>query len=49
MSLIMFFVGLWLGGIIGIVVMCILQLSGKESEREWKEKCLNKCSKGDLD
>jgi len=32
MSLLWFFIGLWIGGIVGIVAMCLMQISKNESE-----------------
>jgi len=36
----LFFIGLWLGGIIGIFTMCLFQISGKCAEKEDIEHCL---------
>lgn len=32
MSLLWFFIGLWIGGIVGIATMCLMQIS----KNEWK-------------
>lgn len=32
MSLLWFFIGLWIGGILGIATMCLMQISKKEEE-----------------
>ena len=52
MSLLLFFIGLWLGGIIGVFTMCLFQISGKGAEKEGYGSCLlceedikSKCSK----
>ena len=34
MSLLLFFVGLWIGGLIGVFTMCLFQFSGKIAEKE---------------
>lgn len=36
MSLLLFFIGLWLGGISGIFTMCLFQISGKCAKKELK-------------
>ena len=52
MSLLLFFIGLWLGGIIGVFTLCLFQISGKGAEKEGYGSCLlceedikSKCSK----
>ena len=40
MSLLLFFIGLWLGGIVGVFTMCLFQVSGKSAEKEASEPCL---------
>ena len=40
MSLLLFFIGLWLGGIVGVFTMCLFQISGKYAEKEDNERCL---------
>ena len=52
MSILLFFIGLWLGGIIGVFTMCLFQISGKGAEKEGYRSCLSceediksKCSK----
>lgn len=32
MSLLWFFIGLWIGGIVGIAIMCLIQISKNERE-----------------
>ena len=49
MSLLIFFIGLWLGGIIGIFTMCLFQISGKCAEKEHPEHCLYNRGEGDLE
>lgn len=49
MSLLLFFAGLWLGGIIGAFTMCLFQISGKCEEKEVSEDCLYNRREGDLD
>ncbi len=34
MSLLWFFIGLWIGGIVGIVTMCLMQISKNKGEGE---------------
>ena len=34
MSLVLFFAGLWLGGLLGVFTMCLFQVSGKHREKE---------------
>lgn len=41
MSLLIFFIGLWLGGTIGVFTMCLFQISGKCAEKEEKEHCFS--------
>jgi len=38
MSLILFFAGLWFGGIIGVFTMCLFQISGKCEGKETFEQ-----------
>ena len=40
MSLLWFFIGLWIDGIIGIFTMCLFQISGKCGEKEEDPHCL---------
>ena len=40
MSLLLFFIGLWLGGIIGVFTLCLFQISGKGAEKEGYGSCL---------
>ena len=40
MSILLFFIGLWLGGIIGVFTMCLFQISGKGAEKEGYGSCL---------
>lgn len=49
MSVLCFFIGLWLGGIIGIFTMCLFQVSGKCAEKEGQEGCLYGREEGDLE
>ena len=49
MSLLLFFIGLWLGGIIGIFTMCLFQISGKCAEKEEDPHCLYIREEGDLE
>ena len=48
MSLLLFFIRLWLGGIIGIFTMCLFQISGKCAEKEDIEHCLYSRGEGIL-
>ena len=47
MPILLFFVGLWLGGIIGVVAMCLFQISGKSAENESPDPSL-KSSEGGI-
>lgn len=49
MSLVLFFAGLWLGGIVGVFTMCLFQISGKCTEKEVSENCFYGREEGDLD
>lgn len=49
MSLLLFFAGLWLGGVIGVFTMCLFQISGKCEEKEVSERCLYNKGEGDLE
>jgi len=49
MSLVLFFAGLWLGGIIGVFTMCLFQISGKCAEKEEAQHCLYSRREGDLE
>ena len=40
MSILLFFIGLWLGGIIGVFTLCLFQISGKGAEKEGYGSCL---------
>ena len=49
MSVLCFFIGLWLGGIIGVFSMCLFQISGKCAENEVQDVCLYNRGEGDLE
>ena len=49
MSLLLFIIGLWIGGAIGVFTMCLFQISGKSEEKEMSEHCLYNRREGDLD
>ena len=49
MSLVLFFAGLWLGGIIGVFTMCLFQISGKCAENERARLYLKSREEGDLE
>ncbi len=49
MPILLFFVGLWLGGIIGVVAMCLFQMSGKSAENESPDPSLKSSEGGDLE
>lgn len=38
MSILLFFIGLCLGGLFGIFIMCLFQVSGKSAAREESEQ-----------
>jgi len=38
MSILLFFIGLWLGGLFGVFIMCLLQISGKSAAHEESEQ-----------
>ena len=40
MPIILFLVGLFLGGTIGVITMCLFQISGKSAENERSEPSL---------
>ena len=48
MPILLFFVGLWLGGIIGVVAMCLFQMSGKSAENENPDPSLKSSGGGIL-
>lgn len=48
MSLLLFFVGLWLGGLVGVFTMCLFQVSRKCAEKEDTEHCFLNGGEGDL-
>lgn len=39
MSVLLFFVGFWIGGIIGVFIMCLFQVSGSCENQENFEDC----------
>lgn len=49
MSLLLFFIGLWIGGLIGVFTMCLFQISGKIAEKEQGSLCLSNRVEGDLE
>ncbi len=49
MSLLLFFIGLWVGGIVGVFTMCLFQFSGKLAENEQRELYLDNREEGDLE
>ena len=49
MSGLLFFIGLWLGGIFGVFIMCLFQISGKSAVAEEAEQRQKHSSKGDLE
>ena len=49
MSLLLFFIGLWIGGLIGVFTMCLFQFSGKLAEKEQASLYLSNREEGDLD
>ncbi len=49
MSLLLFFIGLWFGGVIGVFTMCLFQISGKCEEKEEPKHCLYNRREGDLE
>ena len=49
MSLLIFFIGLWIGALIGIFTMCLFQISGKCAENERARLYLESREEGDLE
>ena len=49
MSLLLFFIGLWVGGLGGIFTMCLFQISGKSAENEITEPSFKSSREGDLE
>lgn len=49
MSGLLFFIGLWLGGIFGVFIMCLFQISGKSAAEEEAEQHQKHSVKGDLE
>lgn len=49
MSLLLFFIGLWLGGLVGVFAMCLFQISGKCAENECGRLYLKSREEGDLE
>lgn len=49
MSILLFFIGLWVGGLIGVFTMCVFQLTGKIEESEGAQQCLMNKAEGDLE
>jgi len=49
MSLLLFFVGLWIGGLVGVFTMCLFQVSGESAEKEDSEHCFMNSGEGDLE
>ena len=48
MSLLLFFTGLWIGGLVVVFTMCLFQVSGKCAEKEDSEHCFLNSGEGDL-
>ena len=49
MSLLLFFIGLWLGGLFGVFTMCLFQISGKRAEKEQASLYFSNREEGDLE
>jgi len=49
MSLLLFFIGLWIGGLVGVFIMCLFQISGKCAEKEDSECYSLNGGEGDLE
>lgn len=49
MSLLLFFIGLWLGGLVGVFSMCLFQITGKCAENERARLYLKSREEGDLE
>ena len=49
MSILLFFIGLWLGGIIGVFTMCMFQLFGKNDKLETLNLSPKNNGEGDLE
>ena len=49
MSLLLFFIGLWLGGLVGVFAMCLFQIPGKCAENERARLYLKSREEGDLE
>lgn len=47
MSILSFFIGFWIGGIFGIFIMCLFQMSGKSATQEKFEQSMKNSVKGD--
>lgn len=49
MSLLIFFIGLWIGALFGVFIMCLFQISGKCAENERSRLYLKSREEGDLE
>lgn len=49
MSVLMFFIGLWVGGIVGIFTMCLFQISKDSDDEKETFGVSEKMPKGDLE
>ena len=49
MSLLLFFIGLWVGGLVGVFTMCLFQISGKSAKNECPEPSFKSSREGDLE
>ena len=49
MSVILFFIGLWVGGTVGVFTMCLFQINKGTEEKLPLEKTSHFCAKGDLE
>ena len=49
MSWLLFFIGLWLGGLFSVFTMCLFQISGKCAEKEPTSLYFSNREEGDLE
>ena len=48
MSLLIFFIGLWIGALFGVFIMCLFQISGKCAENERSRLYLKSREEGSI-